>query len=52
MPLHAKHLDHGKFIWPSTSDGAVSISAAQMAYVLEGIDWRSPQQSWRPRSAS
>ena len=30
--------DRGKFIWPSTSAGAVSISAAQMAHMLEGID--------------
>lgn len=30
----------GKFIWPSASAGAVSISAAQMAYMREGIDWR------------
>ena len=41
----------GKFIWPSASAGAVSISAAQMAYMLEGIDWRNPQLSWRPQSA-
>ena len=39
MLLYAKRLDRGKFIWPSASDGAVSISAAQMAYMLEGIDW-------------
>jgi transposase len=26
----------GKFIWPSASDGAVSISAAEMADMLEG----------------
>ncbi|VIO80564.1 hypothetical protein CI1B_84490 [Bradyrhizobium ivorense] len=32
MSLYAKRMDRGKFIWPSTSDGAVSISAAQMAY--------------------
>ena len=38
MSLYAKRLDRGKFIWPSASDGAVSISAAQMAYMLEGID--------------
>lgn len=44
-------LDRGKFIWPSASNGAVSISAAQMAYMLEGIDWRNPQLSWRPQSA-
>jgi transposase len=41
----------GKFIWPSASDGPVSISAAQMAYMLEGIDWRNPQLTWRPQSA-
>ena len=31
--------------------GAVSVSAAQMAYMLEGIDWRNPQLTWRPQSA-
>ena len=51
MSLYAKRLDRGKFIWPSASAGAVSISAAQMAYMLEGIDWRRPQLSWRPQSA-
>ena len=51
MSLYAKRLDRGKFIWPSAADGAVSISVAQMAYMLEGIDWRNPQLSWRPRSA-
>lgn len=30
MSLYAKRLDRGKFIWPSASAGAVSISAAQM----------------------
>jgi transposase len=49
--LFIKRLDRGKFIWPSASDGAVSISAAQMSYMLEGIDWRNPQQTWRPQSA-
>ena len=43
----AKRLDRGKFIWPSASSGAVSISAAQIAYMLEGIDWRNPQLTWR-----
>jgi transposase len=35
LSLYAKRLDRGKFIWPSASDGALSISAAQMAYLLE-----------------
>src|SRR5487761_2129660 len=51
LSLYAKRLDRGKFIWPSASGGAVSISAAQMAYMLEGIDWRNPQLTWRPQSA-
>lgn len=37
MSLYAKRLERGKFIWPSASDGAVSISAAQMADVLARI---------------
>lgn len=49
--LYAKRLDRGKFIWPSAAGGVVSISAAQMAYMLEGIDWRNPQVTWRPQSA-
>jgi transposase len=51
MSLYAKRLGRCKIIWPSASAGAVSISAAQMAYLLEGIDWRNPQLSWRPQSA-
>jgi hypothetical protein len=35
---------------PSASDSAVSLSAAQMAYMLEGIDWKNPQLTWRPQS--
>jgi len=51
LSLDAKRLDRGKFIWPSAKEGVVSISAAQMAYMLEGIDWRNPQLTWRPKSA-
>ncbi|MGD0636139.1 MAG: IS66 family insertion sequence element accessory protein TnpB [Beijerinckiaceae bacterium] len=51
LSLYAKRLDRGRFIWPSTVDGAVSLSSAQAGYLLEGIDWRNPQQTWRPTSA-
>jgi transposase len=51
LSLYAKRLDRGKFIWPLAREGAVSISAAQMAYMLEGIDWRNPRLTWRPKSA-
>ena len=42
----------GKFIWPVSQDGtAVAISAAQLGYPLEGIDWRNPRWTQRPKSA-
>ena len=40
MSLYAKRLEHGRFVWPSPADGTVAISAAQLAYMLDGIDWR------------
>ena len=51
MSLYAKRLEKGRFIWPSAKDGIVSLTAAQLACLLEGIDWRNPQHSWRPESA-
>ena len=35
----------------STAGGAVSISAAQLGYLLEGIEWRNPVRTWRPSRA-
>ena len=58
--LFSKRLERGRFIWPmlssqtrasGTTDGAVTISPAQLGYLLEGIDWRAPQQTWRPELA-
>ena len=49
--LYAKRLERGRFIWPSVADGAVTISPAQLGYLLEGIDWRAPQHTWRPQAA-
>src|SRR5829696_1589014 len=46
--LFVKRLERGRFIWPSPADGVVSISSAQLGYLLEGIDWRMPQHTWRP----
>jgi transposase len=49
--LFAKRLERGRFIWPSAADGVVTITAAQLGYLLEGIDWRMPQSTWRPQAA-
>ena len=51
MSLYAKRLEHGRFVWPSVQAGSVAISSAQLAYMLDGIDWRNPRMTWRPRSA-
>jgi transposase len=51
MSLYAKRLERGRFIWPSTSGEAVTITVAQLGYLLEGIDWRAPQYTWRPEAA-
>jgi transposase len=51
MSLYAKRLERGRFIWPSATCGVVSISASQLAYMLDGIDWRNPRHTWRPRAA-
>jgi transposase len=29
-----------KFVWPRASEGAVRLSAAQWAMLVEGLDWR------------
>ena len=36
--LFAKRLERGRFLWPSIADGVVTISTAQMAYLLDGIE--------------
>ena len=51
LSLDAKRLDRGRFVWPTTVDGVVALTAAQMSYLLEAIDWRNPQHTWRPQSA-
>ena len=57
--LFTKRLERGRFIWPTpsasrasgTTEGTVTISMAQLGYLLEGIDWRAPQHTWRPELA-
>ena len=46
--LYVRRLERGRFLWPSPADGAVTISTAQLSYLLSGIDWRNPQETWRP----
>lgn len=50
--LFAKRLERGRFIWPQAASGSVSLTAAQLSMLLEGIDWRRPQRTWRPEAAA
>ena len=38
--LFAKRLERGRFVWPSIVDGALILTPAQLALLVEGIDWR------------
>ncbi len=49
--LFSKRLEKGRFVWPGTAGAAVALSPAQLAMLLEGIDWRAPERTDRPRIA-
>ena len=42
--LFSKRLEKGRFVWPSAKEGKIALTAAQLAMLLEGIDWRLPQR--------
>ncbi|MBB1585099.1 IS66 family insertion sequence element accessory protein TnpB [Serratia sp. OS31] len=42
--LLTKRLERGRFAWPSTRDGKVFLTPAQLAMLVEGIDWRHPKR--------
>jgi transposase len=46
--LLTKRLEKGRFVWPMTSSGAISLTTAQLATLLEGCEWRAPVTSRRP----
>lgn len=50
LVLYAKRLEKGRFVWPQAKDGTVSLTAAQMSMLLEGIDWRQPVWTARPQT--
>lgn len=50
--LFAKRLERGRFVWPQASSGAVHLTSAQLSMLLEGIDWRRPDRTWKPQKAA
>ena len=43
--LFAKRLEKGRFVWPPIVEGALHLTSAQLALLIEGIDWESMQDS-------
>lgn len=39
MVLLTKVLEDRRFIWPAVHDGAVRLSASELALLLDGLDW-------------
>lgn len=48
--LFAKRLERGRFIWPKVERGSIALTRAQLAMLLEGIDWRRPERTSEPRA--
>ena len=38
--LFAKRLEAGKFVWPPVMDGGMVLTPAQLALLVEAMDWR------------
>jgi transposase len=38
--LFAKRLEKGRFVWPPIVDGALTLTPAQVALLIEAMDWR------------
>jgi len=51
--LFTKRLEHGVFLWPpSIAPGeTLSLTSAQLSLLIDGVDWRVPEQRWRPAVA-
>jgi transposase len=47
--LYYKRLEEATFPWPRAASGVVSLSSAQLAMLLEGIEWRRPVRRSRPQ---
>ena len=38
--LSYKQLEKGRFVWPPIVDGAMRLTPAQLAVLIEAMDWR------------
>jgi transposase len=45
--LFSKRLEKGRFVWPSPAAVQVRLSPAELAMLIEGIDWRALRRTDR-----
>ena len=46
--LFNKRLERGRFLWPGPAAGAVTITAAQLGYLLSASIGETRGETWRP----
>ena len=52
LVLYAKRLEQGTFRWPKIADGVMRLTPAQLAALIEGLDWtrvRPPRRTRAPQ---
>ncbi len=51
--LLTKRLEEGRFAWPVADERGrtVTLTAAQLSMLLEGLEWQKPERVWRPAVA-
>ncbi|MFT2793936.1 IS66 family insertion sequence element accessory protein TnpB [Serratia sp. T13T92] len=47
--LLSKRLERGRFVWPVVRDGKIHLTPAQLAMLLEAMDWRHPKRTEHSR---
>ncbi len=45
--LFYKFLERGKFVWPHAKEGKIQLTPAELAMLLEGIDWRIHERTFK-----
>ena len=51
--LFTRRLEHGVFFWPPHAERGetLMLNLAQLSMLIDGVDWRVPEQRWRPAVA-
>ena len=51
--LFTKRLEQGVFLWPPSLEAGktLSMTSSQLSNLIHGLDWRAPEQRWRPAVA-